>query len=226
MAETSTLGAPRVRPAASGRAADPRRTRRLVGLATFALVWLGYLVTLAPTVTFWDAGEFIATAHILGIPHPPGTPLFVLLGRVTSLLPLGLPVAVKLNALSATAGALAALFFFLAASRVLEDWLRERHPGHSPVLAQLGAAAAVLVAAFGLTVWEGSNETEVYAMAMLTIGIVTWLLPHWRERRFRTGADNLLLFGAFLMGLSVGTHLMGVLCLPAASIYVATMLWS
>jgi hypothetical protein len=226
VAETSTLGAPRVRAAASERPADPRRTRRLVGLATFALVWLGYLVTLAPTVTFWDAGEFIATAHILGIPHPPGTPLFMLLGRVTSLLPIGLPVAVKLNALSATASALAAFFFFLAVSRVLEDWQRARYPDLPPLLAQLGAAAATLVAAFGLTVWESSNETEVYAMAMLTIGIVSWLLPHWRERRFRTGSDNLLLFGAFLMGLSVGTHLMGVLCLPAAAIYVTMVLWS
>jgi hypothetical protein len=226
VAEASTLRRPAAAAATPRAAADPARTRRLFALATFALVFLGYALSLAPTVTFWDAGEFIATAHILGIPHPPGTPLFVLLGRVTSLLPLGLPVALKLNALSALASALGSLFFCLAVSRVLETWLGNRNPAASPVPAQLGAMAAVLTAAFGLTVWESSNETEVYALAMLTIGIVSWLLPTWRERRLRVGSDHLLLFGAFLMGLSVGTHLMGVLSLPAAGIFVAMVLWN
>jgi hypothetical protein len=196
-----------------------------VGAATFAGVLLGYVVTLAPTVTFWDAGEFIAAAHSLGIPHPPGTPLFVLLGRVASVLPAGLPVAVKTNLLSAAASAVGALFWFLVVARVLETWLARREPALPPVLAQLGAAAAVLVSSFGLTVWQNSTETEVYVVATMTIGLVTWLVVRWRERLGEAGADRLLLLVALLMGLSTGTHLMALLCLPAAGVFVAWVLW-
>lgn len=226
MAETTTLG--RAERAAVPAPPPPRtrdRRRALFALATFGLTLFGYVVTLAPTVTFWDAGEFIAASHILGIPHPPGTPLFILLGRIASVLPLGLPVAVKTNLLSASASALGGLFYFLAVSRVLEAWQRERDPGASPVLAHLGAMAAVLISAFGLTVWQNSTETEVYTIAMMTIGLVSWLVVYWRERRFQAGADNLLLFGVFLMGMSVGNHLMALLCLPAAGVFVAMVLW-
>lgn len=225
MAETSILDRPQRRPAAVPAPTGRPSARGLFAAATFCLVLLGYLVTLAPTVTFWDAGEFIAASHILGVPHPPGTPLFVLLGRVASLLPLGLSAAVKTNMLSATASALGGLFYFLAVSRVLEAWLRERRPELSPLLAHLGAAAAVLVSAFGLTVWQNSTETEVYTVAMMTVGLMSWLVARWREIRLERGADNLLLFGIFLMGLSVGTHLMALLCLPAAAVFVAWVLW-
>jgi hypothetical protein len=224
VAETSTARrAPR--PAAPADAGpDPVRTRRLVAGATFGLTLLVYVITLAPTVTFWDAGEFIAASYTLGIPHPPGAPLFILLGRVVSLFPLG-PVAVKTNLLSATASALGGLFYFLAVSRLLEGWLREHRPDLSPVLAQLGAMAAVLISAFGLTVWQNSTETEVYAVATMMIGLVSWLVVLWRERRAEPGAENLLLFVAFVMGLSVGNHLMALLCLPAAVVFVGWVLW-
>ncbi len=85
----------------------------LAAMGVFALVLTGYVLTLAPTVTFWDAGELIAAVHTLGIPHPPGTPLFVLLGHVWSMmLPLG-EVAWRLNLMSATFSAAGAAFFFL-----------------------------------------------------------------------------------------------------------------
>ncbi|MFN2433572.1 MAG: DUF2723 domain-containing protein [Gemmatimonadota bacterium] len=211
--------------AAAAVVRPPRGTRPLMAVAAFAVVLLGYVLTLAPTVTFWDAGEFIAASHVLGIPHPPGTPLFILMGRVAAWLPIGLPVAVKTNLLAAIASALGGMFYFLAITRVLEAWLRERRAGLAPLLAQLGALAAVLVSAFGLTVWQNSTETEVYAMATMTIGLVSWLVALWRERWRTPGADHLLLFVALLMGLSVGMHLMALLCLPAAGLFVAWTLW-
>jgi hypothetical protein len=216
----------RVETPAPPRVGTRPNQRVLFAAATFVLTLLVYVVTLAPTVTFWDAGEFIAASHILGIPHPPGTPLFILLGRVVSVLPVGLPVAVKTNLLSAFASALGGFFYFLVLSRVLEAWLRRVRADLPPVFAHLGAMAAVLVSAFGLTVWQNSTETEVYTFATMTIGLVTWLALYWRERRFERGADNLILFLVFLMGLSVGVHLMAILCLPAVGLFIAMVLWN
>jgi hypothetical protein len=121
----------------------------LAGLAVFAL----YAVTLAPTTAFWDTSEYIATAHILGIPHPPGNPLFVVLARVWSVLlaPTGLSVAVLINLLAAATSAMASGLLFLVAHRILRPILGK---GRRPLA---GAAAATLVGATAFTVWNQSN---------------------------------------------------------------------
>ncbi|MEO7713130.1 MAG: DUF2723 domain-containing protein, partial [Gemmatimonadaceae bacterium] len=95
----------------------------VAGLATLAL----YILTLAPTTAMWDASEYITAAYTLGIPHPPGNPLFVLLGRVATLVPLG-SVAVRVNMLAAVSSALAAAIWFLVAERVLAQWFVLRWP--------------------------------------------------------------------------------------------------
>src|SRR3989339_806500 len=92
----------------------------LAAAVTFCIVLACYLRTMAPTLTFWDAGEFIAASYTLGVPHPPGTPLFVIIGRVISCLPLAVPVALRLNFLSVLFGALTAFFAYLIAAFILE----------------------------------------------------------------------------------------------------------
>ncbi|NNE09269.1 MAG: DUF2723 domain-containing protein, partial [Gemmatimonadetes bacterium] len=101
--------------ATSGRDRD---SDYLFGALAFFVPLLVYMITLAPSVAFWDAGEFIAAAYTLGVPHPPGTPLYVLLGRIASLVPVG-EVAVRVNALSAIAAALSCLFLYLALLRLM-----------------------------------------------------------------------------------------------------------
>src|SRR5688500_19383791 len=93
------------------------RERLLYAGATFLVVFVSYILTLAPSVTFWDAGEFIATSRILGIPHPPGAPLFVLLGHVFGMLPLPIKFAAKTNLMSAFASSVAAFFYFMVLSQ-------------------------------------------------------------------------------------------------------------
>jgi Protein of unknown function (DUF2723) len=132
---------------------------------TTVLVLLGYLVSLAPTVTFWDAGEFIASSKILGIPHPPGTPLFVILGHVWGILvPIG-EYAFRLNLMSAFFSALAAGGFFL----VIWESLQAVQAGEGDTRGRMvrigGAMAAALIGAFTFTNWQNSNETEVYGVA-------------------------------------------------------------
>ncbi|MDQ3557249.1 MAG: DUF2723 domain-containing protein, partial [Gemmatimonadota bacterium] len=133
---------------ADGIERPPYLYAALAGTLVFAL----YALTLAPTTAFWDTSEYIATAHILGIPHPPGNPLFVLLARAWELLlaPTGLSVAVRVNLFSALMGAGSAALWFLVAHRIL------RFGGGGERAARVGAAAAALIAATAFTTWNQS----------------------------------------------------------------------
>ena len=173
---------------------------------------LGYLITLAPTVTLWDAGEFITAAKVLGIPHPPGTPLFVMVGHVWGdLLAVG-GYAWRLNLMSAAFSAAGAGCFFLVAHRLLV--------GEQTVWRVGGAAAAALVSAFTLTVWQNSNETEVYTVATFSIAAICWLCLRWRDTRGTTRAPHYLLLVVYLAALSIGNHLLTLLVGPAVSLFL------
>jgi hypothetical protein len=185
----------------------------LAALAVSLLVLVGYVVTLGPTVTFWDAGEFIATSKILGIPHPPGTPLFVLLDHVWSwLIPLG-AYAYRSNLMTAMFSAAGAGFFFL----LMAQALRARPAGEKPdrVFEIGGAAAAAVISAFVFTVWQNSNETEVYMVATLSISAVCWLTWLWRRHRGTGRAPHILLLVVYILAVSLGAHLLTLLVGPA-----------
>ncbi len=186
----------------------PYGAAALAGLAVFAL----YAATLAPSTAFWDTSEYIATAHTLGIPHPPGNALFVVLARAWSVLlaPLGIPVAVRLNLLAAATSASASGFLFLVAHRVLVPILEDRRP------ALVGAAAASVLGGTAFTVWNQSNVNEkVYTLSVLVIAAVSWLAVRWRDRHRLPGSERYLLWAVFLMVLGSTNHLMSVLPLPA-----------
>jgi hypothetical protein len=206
-------------------ASDDRPPYKLAGLA-FLVVLAGYLVSLAPTVTFWDAGEFIATSHILGVPHPPGTPVFVTLGRVWDLLIPGVTTAVATNLMSAMFSAGSAAFFFL----FLHEALRKGAAGLDEATAKLfrvgGAFSATLIAAFTFTVWQNSVETEVYQIAMFSIGLIAWLLWLWRRDRGGVNGAHVLLLTVYVLGVSLGNHLMALLCGPAIFAFMFHVLWS
>jgi hypothetical protein len=180
------------------------------------VVLAGYIVSLAPTVTFWDAGEFIATAHILGIPHPPGTPVFVMLGHVWDMLIPGLTTAVKTNLMAATFSAGSAGFLFLFAHQALARGAQGLDPAAARVFRVGGALAATLIGAFVFTNWQNSNETEVYQVAMFSIGLVAWLCWLWRRDRGGARGGHELLLLIYVLGAALGNHLMALLCGPAA----------
>ncbi len=190
-------------------------------VAVFVAVLVGYVVTLAPTVTFWDAGEFIAAAKILGIPHPPGTPLFVLMGNVWGgLVPIG-EFAYRTNLMTAVFSAAAAALFFLLVVQALRGWNLESAPaGVTQVTADRiftvgGGVAAALLSAFAFTVWQNSNETEVYMVAAFSIAAICWLAWEWRKHRGRERAPHVLLIIVYLAAVSVGNHLLTLLVGPA-----------
>ena len=195
------------------RGAPPYRWAALAGGLILGL----YALTLAPSTALWDASEYITTAWILGIPHPPGNPLFVVVARVWILLlaPTGLPVAVRVNLLAAVTSAGASFFWFLVAHRVLLPVVRDR------VAALVGAGAAVLLGATAYTVWNQSNVNEkVYTLSVLVIAAVMWLALRWRDRREEEGSERLLLWAGYLVALGSTNHLMSVLPLPALGVFV------
>jgi hypothetical protein len=179
--------------------------------------WLLYVVTLAPSTAFWDTSEYIATAHIVGVPHPPGNPLFVMLAKVWTLLlaPLGLPVAVRVNLLAATTSAAATGFFYLVAVRVLHGL----HAGRK--FPRVGAAAAALIGATAFTVWNQSNVNEkVYTLSVLIIAAVSWLAVLWHDRREEAGGARYLLWAVFLLAIGSTNHPMSLLPAPALAVLV------
>ena len=180
-------------------------------------VGLLYTLTLAPTTAFWDTSEYIATGHILGIPHPPGNPLFVVLARTWDILlsPFGLTVATRINLFSALMGSLAHGLWFLAVHHVLGFFSEDRR------FRSIGALTAVLVSATAFTVWNQSNVNEkVYTVSLFTIALLTWLAFHWRENLGKGRDDNLLVLMAFILALSVGNHLMAFLAAPALGVFI------
>ncbi len=197
-----------------------RRSPYLAALGLAAVVWLGYILTLAPTVTFWDAGEFIAATRVLGVPHPPGTPLFVMMAHVWAMLvPIG-EYAVRTNLLSALLSALGAGCFFLVVHESLRHFTEGLDERRARVVRLGGAAAAALIGAFTFTNWQNSNETEVYAVATFTIAAICWLCHVWRRRRGQPGADRVLLLIVYLGGVSVANHLLALLVGPAVVAFI------
>ena len=161
-----------------------------------------YLGTLAPTTQFWDASEYSTAAHALGIPHPPGNPLFILLAHAWGLLPLGADYARRINLLAAATSAAAAGFWFLIAER----WLR---PIVSPTWPRrLSAAAGVMVSATTFTVWNQSVVNEkVYTVSVLSIALVLWLVVRWADQPAAARRDHQLVLIVYLLGGFNGTGL-------------------
>ncbi len=185
------------------------------------LVLVGYLVSLAPTVTFWDAGELIAAAKTLGIPHPPGTPLWVMIAHVWGMLvPFG-DYAWRLNLLSAVAGAVAAGCWYLVAHA-----LARRSDPEAPGWTAHGAGfAAALLTSFGYTTWQNAVEAEVYSIAMVTIAAAAWCAVRWCARREERGGQRLLLVLLYLGAISIGNHLLALLIGPAVVALLVMQSW-
>ena len=201
----------------AGNASDDREPIYIWALIVGLAVGLLYTVTLSPTTAFWDTSEYIATGHILGIPHPPGNPLFVLMARTWELLlaPLGLSVATRINLFSALMGSITHALWFLVVHHVLTFFSDDRR------FRIVGAMAAVAVSATAFTVWNQSNVNEkVYTVSLMTIALLTWLAFHWRENLGKGRDDNLLVLIVFILALSVGNHLMAFLAAPALGLFV------
>ena len=191
-----------------------RRLTLGLALLVFLIAATVYLITLTPSVPFWDAGEFIAVSKILGIPHPPGTPFYVLLGRIATLVPWH-TVAERVNALSAIPAALAVMFTYLTGLKLIRLALGAERSGADDRIAHIGAFVGAMMIAFSDAFWENAIEAEVYSLMSLAQIFVLWLGLRWWEEHERRPTAGPLLLCVYVMWLCVGLHLgVGIMGLP------------
>lgn len=200
-------------------------------LAVFVLVFtfLIYLDTMAPTVSFWDCGEFIAVSNTLSVPHPPGSPLYLLLGRVISILPfnggaaldpvLSEPefhtIAYRINMLSPIATALANMFLFLIIVRLVVEYRGPIREVSDKWIAYGAGVIGSLAIAFSDSHWFNAVEAEVYSMSIFFTAIVVWLILKWSEKVDEGGAGvRYILLISYMMGLAISVHMLNLLTIP------------
>ncbi|UCE23979.1 MAG: DUF2723 domain-containing protein [Candidatus Zixiibacteriota bacterium] len=200
---------------------NTHRNFDVVNAVVAAGVWLVALVvyslTKAPTLSLWDCGEFIASNYILGVPHPPGTPLYVMLGRVFTLLPFSDDVAVRSNMLSVIPSSLTAVFGYLSAVRILRACFGPGSSFFERVLIYAGAASGALFLAFSLTNWNNSVETEVYGLSMMMLMAVFWLGLIYRDNIGTPFGQRVLVLMFFVAFAGIGVHMTTYLVIPAVA---------
>jgi len=192
----------------------------LGGVFVFLATQVVYLLTMTISCPFWDSGEFIATSYVLGIPHPPGTPLYVLIGRLFTLIPLG-EISARVNYLSALASSMAALFTYLVIAKFVRRWNRRSENRTDIVIAIGGGLVGAFFTAFGRTFWENAIEAEVYALSSFVMIFSVWLVLKWEESGWggREHNNNLLLLIGYLLFVTIGIHMGTFLVAPPIFIF-------
>ena len=193
-------------------------TENSLALVLFFLTFVVYLNTMAPTVSFWDTGEFIATSHILGIPHPPGSPLFLLIGKFFSLIPISSDIAFRVNILSPIFSALTISILFFICNQFIE---RLNNYTSSDSFLRIGSSfIASLTFAFTHSHWFNAVETEVYAFSGFITALVVYLILRWSKNKDRNHSVVYLMTIIYLFGLGTGTHLLNLLTIPFIALII------
>ena len=190
----------------------------IIGWVAFGIAFLTYALTVEPTVGFWDTGEYILTSSKLEVGHPPGAPLFQMLGAFFSIFASEpAQIGLVLNMMSAAASAFTILFMFWSIVLLLQNITPEKsEPNNNKQSAILGAAfVGSLSFAFTDSFWFNAVETEVYAMATLFMAVMFYLGLRWQNEMHTPKGNRWLILISFIVGLSFGVHFMGLLTIPA-----------
>ena len=195
-----------------------KKWNTLLGWFAFLIAFITFSLTVEPTVSFWDAGEYILTSAKLQVGHPPGAPLFQMFGAFFSTFALEpSQIGFMLNMLSATASAFTILFMFWSITLLLKKIVVKNDDElNDKSIAILGSAlVGSLAFTFTDSFWFNAVETEVYAMATLILSILFWLGLRWEQDMDKPRGNRWLILIAFVIGLSFGVHFMGLLTIPA-----------
>jgi hypothetical protein len=188
----------------------------ITGSVIFILSSIIYLMTVAHTTLFWDCGEFITTSYILGIPHPPGAPFYLMLGRLFSMVPFADDIGFRVNLISVFSSSVTVLLLYLISARLIRNWRGEAKDIHDAIIIHASSAVGALTFAFTYTFWFNAVEAEVYALSMLFTSIIIWLTLVWTEKHKDPDSAKYLLLIMLLVGLGTGVHLLNILTLPVS----------
>jgi hypothetical protein len=195
-----------------------KKINNLTGWFVFAIAFFVYLITMERTVSFWDCGEFLSTAYRLEVGHSPGAPLFMLLGRLFGMFSSPMHVAAAINSLSALTSALTILFLFWTITHFAKKLIVKDGEDltQSKLIAIMGAGiVGALAYTFSDSFWFSAVEAEVYATSSFFTAIVFWAILKWEHNADAPHADRWLVLISYLMGLSIGVHLLNLLTIPA-----------
>jgi len=195
---------------------EHKKLNRIFAFAVFLIAAIVYGKTVAPTTSYWDCGEFIACSYILGVPHPPGAPLYILIGRLFSLIPSWLvgDIGLRVNLISVLVSALSAMFAYLIIVRLIRAWRGIPETVEEKINVYVAGVIGALGLAFADSVWFNAVEAEVYAVSMFFTAIVVWLILVWLEKADGPANTKILLLIAYLLGLATGVHLLNILAIP------------
>ena len=191
---------------------------RIVATEVFIIALLTFGLTVEPTASFWDAGEYIATSAKLQVGHPPGAPFFQMMGAFFALFATGPEkIALMVNLMSVFSSAITVLFLYLSLTLLLRKLPSFKEiTDEKDAIGYLGSAAVgALAFCFSDSFWFNAVEAEVYAMATCILSALFWLALRWEREMNTPRGDRWLLLIAFVIGLSFGVHFMGLLTIPA-----------
>jgi hypothetical protein len=191
-----------------------RRLNGLFAILIFMAAFFTYLTTMAPTTSFWDCGEFITCSYILGVPHPPGAPLYILVGRIFSMLPTAEDIGLRVNLMSPIISAFTAMLTYLIVIRLIILWKGQPRNWVDHLALYASGVIGALAFAFSDSQWFNSVEAEVYAGSMFFTAIVVWLILKWMDHADSEKAQRYILLIFYLVGLAIGVHLLNILALP------------
>ena len=197
-----------------------QKWNNILGWLVFAIAAFTYVNTLEPTASFWDCGEYIATSYRLEVGHPPGAPTFLLVGRLFSMFVDAENVAYAVNMISALSSAFTVLFLFWTITALALKLFTLSRPeedlSKGDYLAIYGSAIiGGLAYTFSDTFWFSAEEGEVYALSSMMTAITFWAILKWEKIAHEPKADRWIILIAYLVGLSIGIHLLNLLAIPA-----------
>ena len=208
-----------------------RTINRVCGWVSFILAAIVYTLTVEPSASFWDCPEFILSAAKLEVGHPPGAPFFMLTGNVISQLA-GDPaqIALLINIMNALLSAGCILFLFWTITHLTRQLIAGNGDGENlrpeQIFLIMGCGfAGALVYTFSDTFWFSAVEGEVYAFSSFFTAVAFWLMLRWEEEADSPRSDRWLILLAYLIGLSIGVHLLNLLCIPAAGLLFYYRKW-
>ncbi len=194
------------------------RLNNIISIVILFIASFTYLSTIEPTVSFWDCGEFIASSYKLEVGHPPGNPVFQLIARFFTLFGGPEDAAMWVNVMSAMCSAFTIYFLYLTIvhlGRRIVEKSRGALDFPSAIAVYGAGAVGALAYTFSDTFWFSAVEAEVYAMSSLFTAVVFWAMLRWEEECHRPYANRWIVLIAFLMGISIGVHLLNLLTIPA-----------
>ena len=191
-----------------------------MGFLTFFISFMIYLITMAPTTSFWDCGEFIATSVIMGVPHPPGTPLYLLLGNFFSQIPLFSDIGARVNLISVIVSAFSVMFTYLISVQLIEEWRGKSESISNKIINYGSAFVGAMTFAVTDAHWFNAVEAEVYSLSTFFTTIVVWLILKWSKHHNQPGNYRYILIIAYILGLATGIHLLNLLTLPFIALII------